>query len=502
MKKLMLSAAALMCATVMFAQNDPITDTSGDTSPDYVPSGIAPSTAGANTGLSVQNGNANMVQVRQAGTSQDVYSHQDDGSGLGGNLATIMQTGAVSSASGVANKANLMQSGTNNQSRTKQEGDENISITRQGRNGDDGSEGNKAAIRQGTGQQAEYNYAAIDQDGDNNQARTQQTYDNSDAWTRQVGDDNKSQIVQNAGPNGTDGHSALVEQEGDRNESSVAQSGLGGRNLSTLDQVGDDNKAIQSQTTDALAGSAGNRAGMKQGFGTPFNWTNAPLASSALFAAGGLDPENVPVITSTFESYGAIGFQTQSGHENAADMGQFGGSVGDSNYGEQEQSGDNNEAGMVQGHIGAGGENYAKQSQVGSSNSAGLSQSGSGMKALQTQYGNDNMALSSQRGESHKLNVHQRGDENWATTAPGGLGNVALVVQRDGQSYAVEQNLDLGRFDLSAGGNQADILQLGPDGSFGEDAINCYFDDQLVPPTIPEIPELVIDPICVGCGPN
>ena len=498
MKKLMLSAAALMCATVMFAQNDPITADDGvSTSPDYVASGVAPVATGANTGKSVQNGNANMVQVRQAGTSQDVYSHQDDGSGLGGNLATIMQTGAVSSASGVANKANLMQSGTNNQSRTKQEGDENISITRQGRNGDDGSEGNKAAIRQGTGQQAEYNYAAIDQDGDNNQARTQQTYDNSDAWTRQTGDLNKSQVVQNAGPNGTDGHSALVEQEGDRNESSVAQSGLGGRNESTSLQIGDDNKAVQSQTTDALAGSAGNRAGMKQGVKSPYNWDNTPLVGGLFAPINGIDSENVPVFGSTLASYGAIGFQTQTGHENAADMVQIGGSIGDSNYGEQDQVGDNNDAAMVQGHIGAGGENYAKQEQDGSSNYAGLAQSGSGMKALQTQYGNDNMALSSQRGESHKVNVHQRGDENWATTAQGGLGNVALVVQYDGQSYAVEQNLDLGRFDISAGGNQADIMQQGPAGDAA--AIDCYFDPQLVPPTIPEIPELVIDPICTGC---
>ena len=500
MKKLMLSAAALMCATVMFAQNDPITDTSGDTSPDYVGSGVAPSTATANTGLSVQNGNANMVQVRQAGTSQDVYSHQDDGSGLGGNLATIMQTGAVSSASGVANKANLMQSGTNNQSRTKQEGDENISITRQGRNGDDGSTGNRAAIRQGTGQNAEFNYAAIDQDGDNNQARTQQTYDNSDAWTQQMGDLNKSQIVQNAGPNGTDGHSAMVEQLGDRNESTVSQSGLGGRNISTLNQFGDDNKAVQAQTTDALAGSDGNRAGMTQGL--PVSYSLTPLLLPAHTAAGVLDPGNNPIFGSTAESYGAIGFQTQSGHENAADILQYGGAVGDSNYGEQEQAGDNNDAALLQGHIGAGGENYAKQKQVGSSNYAGLVTSGSGFKALQTQYGNDNEALSSQRGEGHKLNVHQRGDTNWATTAQAGLNNVALVVQYDGQSYSVEQNLDLpgfggGSHDLSAGGNQADIMQQGPAG--GNPAIDCYFDPQLVPPTIPEIPELVIAPICTGC---
>ena len=497
-----------MCGAIMFAQNDPVVDTSGDTSPDYIGSGVAPSTATANTGKSVQNGNGNMVRVRQAGTSQDVYTHQDDGSGLGGNLATVMQTGAVSSASGVANKANLMQSGTANQSTTIQEGDENISITRQGRNGDDGSEGNRAMIQQGTGQNAEFNYAAIDQDGDNNQARTQQTYDNSDAWTQQVGNDNKSVISQNAGPNGTDGHYAMVEQLGDENQSRVTQSGLGGRNVSTLNQFGNNNNAVQTQTTDAAAGSPGNRVGMTQGL--PLNYDLLPLLEPTWNAVGALDSGNQPLLGQTAESYGAIGFQTQSGHENAADMLQFGGSVGASNYGEQEQAGNSNEAALLQGHLNgqggsnfvSGGDNYAKQSQSGNNNYAGLGQSGSDMKALQTQYGNDNYALSSQRGESHKLNVHQRGDSNWATTAQAGLGNAALVVQFDGQSYAVEQNLNLpgysGGHDLSAGGNQADILQMGPDGSF-EDGIDCYFDPQLVPPTINDVPELTIDPICVGC---
>ena len=498
MRKLMLSAAALLCGAIMFAQNDPITDTSGDTSPNYKVSGVAPVATGANTGLSIQNGNDNKVRVRQAGTSQDVYTHQDDGTGIGGNLATIMQTGSVQAESGVANKVNVMQSGTENQSRTKQEGDYNMAITKQGKK-NDASSGNKAMIRQGVAQQAEFNYAAIEQDGHDNQARTQQTYDNSDAWTQQMGDDNKSQVIQNAGPNGTDGHSAMVDQLGNRNESTVSQSGLGGRNTSTLWQWGDDNKAGQFQTTTAAFGNLGNRAGMQQGADNL--WLNTPLVDAVFTPIYNIDNENVPVFGNTLESYGALGIQNQGGFEQAADMLQFGGSVGDSNYGEQEQlAGHNNEAAMVQGHVaGDGGDNYAKQEQKGNSNYAGLAQSGSGMKALQTQHGHNNYALSSQRGESHKLNVHQRGEENWATTAQGGLGNVALVVQKHGQSYSVEQNLDLGRFDLSAGANQADILQLGPDGNFLTDGIDCYFDPQLPPPTWEDIPDLIIDPICVGC---
>ncbi|MCF6307509.1 MAG: curlin [Flavobacteriaceae bacterium] len=499
MKKVVLSAMALMFGAIMVAQNDPITDTSGDMSPDVK---IEPSLSLdplANTGKSVQFGDGNKVRVRQAGSSQSVSTVQDNGSGLGGNLARIMQTGAVGPNSGVANAAEVLQSGTANQSTTVQEGDENWAITRQGQK-NDASSGNKAKIRQGTGQQAESNYAAIDQDGDNNQAKIRQIFDNNDAWTQQVGNENKSKVMQNAGPNGSDGHSASVDQQGDRNESFVTQSGLGGRNTATLLQQGDDNKGKQYQTTDALVGSDGNRAGMQQGTLNQ-SWSLLPLTAGLLSDVGGIDPGNLPIYVSSLESFGAVGFQIQSGNENAADMVQAGGSVGDSNYGEQNQSGSGNEAAMVQGHTGAGGNNYAKQEQIGYGNYAGLGQSGSGFKALQTQYGTDNNVLSSQRGEGHLLNVHQRGNLNVATTAQAGLANRALVVQRDGQSYTVEQNLNLAggpAHDLSAGGNQVDVLQLGPNGDFSTDGIDCYFDAQLDPTMDYTVPGFNLGDICLG----
>ena len=212
-----------------------------------------------------------------------------------------------------------------------------------------------------------------------------------------------------------------------------------------------------------------------------------------------LDTENVPVWGQTAESYGAVAYQIQVGYENAADMLQFGGSVGDSNYGEQDQGGHDNEAAMLQGHYGNGGKNYAKQLQIGKRNFAGIGQSGSGLKSLQTQIGDDNYVMSSQRGEGHLLNVHQRGNKNVATTAQGGLGNKALVVQRDGQSYTVQQNLNLSRFDLSAGNNQADILQLGPDGNFTTDGIPCYFETPLDIYVNYDVPDFTIDDICGGC---
>jgi len=498
MKKVVLSAMALMFGAIMVAQ---VTDTSGDVSPvvTIVPN-LSPDPL-ANTGLSIQNGDDNKVRVRQAGTEQSVYTHQDNGSGLGGNLARVMQTGAVNANSGIGNKANVLQSGTTNQSTTIQEGDLNEAITRQGQN-NDASSSNKAKIRQGIGQQAESNYAAIDQDGDNNQANTRQIYDNSDAWTQQVGNDNKSKVLQNAGPNGTDGHYAMNEQLGDRNESFVTQSGLGGRNTATMSQKGDDNKGKQYQTTDALAGNDGNRAGMQQGLlDTSYSLNPLMTGANGLFATvGPLDPQNIFFGVPPLSSSNGIGFQIQNGHENAADMIQVSGaSVAESNYGEQYQSGANNEAAMIQSHF-PGDENYAKQEQVGYSNSAALAQTGSGFKALQTQYGADNKVLSSQRGEGHLLNVHQRGNDNYATTAQAGLDNRALVVQRDGQSYSVEQNLDLvGNLNISAGGNQADVLQLGPNGDFSTDGIDCYFDAQLDPTMNYDVPGFDLDVICPGC---
>ena len=153
MKKAILCAAALMFGTMAFAQ------VSGAPTASAVPA-LPGAAANANTGESIQNGNDNKVRVRQAGTSQSVYTNQNDGSGSGGNLAAVQQTGLVNPTSGIANLAEVLQSGSANQSTTLQEGDYNNAVTRQGQN-DDSSARNKAWIRQGTGQQAESNHAAI-----------------------------------------------------------------------------------------------------------------------------------------------------------------------------------------------------------------------------------------------------------------------------------------------------------------------------------------------------
>jgi hypothetical protein len=498
MKKLMLSAMALFIGAVGFAQ---VTDSNGNVSPTTTV--IAPlpgSAAGANTGLSIQNGDDNKVRVRQAGTSQSVYTNQDNGSGTGGNLARVRQTGAVQAASGVQNEADVLQSGSANQSTTRQEGDFNQSVTRQGQQ-NDASSGNKALIRQGVANQAEGNYAAIDQDGDNNQAQTQQTDDNSDAWTQQTGNDNKSMINQAASPNQTDGHYAMNEQEGNGNESFIGQAGNGARNAARAIQGGNDNQAKQMQYATDGAGGTGNDAGIDQGITDPTRRNStAPEAQTQWNnVINNVDVNATPVYYVP-PTEGNKAKQTQVGADNSAGIFQFGGTVGFSNYAEQEQNGTGNNAGAVQAHYYSGEtSNYLKQDQDGDYNTAGMVQTGSGHKALQNQDGDNNTSLAFQQGKDHKLNTHQFGDGNVAHATQHGLDNRALIVQYDGQSYTVEQNKGLAYDDFSAGGNQADILQMGPDGDFGAGAVDCGFDEPMDLDMDYTVPGFDLGDICNGC---
>ena len=145
MKKLLFIAVVLFAGTTIYAQYGP--QYQGPTQTATLQPNLS-SDPNANTGLSIQNGNDNKVRVRQAGTQQSVYTYQDNGSGIGANLARVRQTGAVSSASGVQNAADVIQSGSENQSTTRQEGDYNSAITKQGQN-DDSSANNRGNIRQG-----------------------------------------------------------------------------------------------------------------------------------------------------------------------------------------------------------------------------------------------------------------------------------------------------------------------------------------------------------------
>jgi hypothetical protein len=491
MKKVLLSAAALMIGAVSFAQ------VAGAPTSQVV-SALPGAAATANAGESIQNGNANKVQVRQAGTNQSVYTNQNDGStGLGGNLARVFQTGDVSAPSGIENAAEVLQSGAANQSTTIQQGDYNNAYTAQGQN-DDASSGNKARIQQGTGDQAEENYAAIEQDGTDNQAQTLQTYDNSDAWTRQLGTENKSMITQNAAPDGSDGHSARNYQDGNRNESFMSQSGAGGRNDALAQQVGDDNQVKQTQTTNAVAGSGmGNRALVSQG--TPGALVNPGTIGTEQVLIVGLVQETFPGIpfisAGDQPSVGARAKQVQNGKLQEAEIFQYGGSLSGSNYGEQVQaSGWNNDAALFQISDGTA-DNYAKQYQAGDNNYVGLVQENDGHKALQDQRGHRNSAISTQQDGYNLLNIHQRGNDNYAESDQAGFANSALIVQYGGQSYVASQNLN----GLGGGGNQIDALQLGPNGDFGSAAIDCGFEDPMNLDMDYTVPGFDLGDVCPDC---
>ena len=496
MKKVILGLSAFFFCAVGFAQ---VTDTNGNSSPTPQAAVVLGGTsATGNAGESIQNGNDNRVRVRQAGSNQSAYSVQNDGSGDGGNLARIMQTGSVTGASGFANAADVRQSGTANQSTTNQQGDLNEAVTRQGQN-DDGSEGNRAYIQQGVANQAESNFAAIDQDGDDNQAYTLQTYDNSDAWTQQVGNDNWSRIRQDAGPNGTDGHIALVEQTGDDNASDIAQSGAGARNSATAVQLGDGNYAKQIQTTTATAGGVGNEALVAQGDGSVATDLNATIFFGQLDAV-----DDVTNGGFSGSSFNGIAFQNQSGEGNDAEIHQFGDDGVDGNYAEQNQGGLSNDTYIIQNAFGNpnGGANYARQDQDdnASNSQAGIAQNGFNHKAYQRQTGDDNNVMSTQRGNGNIMNSYQDGNQNRATTAQRGRDNQIHVVQRGGHSFVGTQNLPNGSpVGAPNGSNVMDILQLGPAGNFHTDAIDCVIPEAMEPMPTPNIGTFNIDKPCPDC---
>lgn len=486
MKKVILSAVALMIGGFVFAQTTPVAPTAPANAQALTP--MAPAPASANMSHSIQNGNDNKVAVRQIGTSQGAYSDQDNGSGIGYNQARILQTGNVSSNSGVGNMAEVYQRGSGNQSTQAQYGDYNESLVRQGMT-NNGSAGNRALAQQGdaTAQQGENNKLQIDQDGALNQARTQQRFDNNEAFTDQDGDLNYADIWQRANPNGSDGHAAHIGQEGLLNDAWVRQDGMGERNEATSLQDGTANYSWQEQysTTSAGADAYANNALVAQG-------TNTGNFMTTVIDGDMNTNVDAYHIGGNSTSVGNMAFQFQNGG-NYNDVAAF--QRGTLNYSEQHQDGEGNQALVIQSFYDPSpvtGFNYAKQTQDGDDNTAGIGQNGYLNRALQTQIGDGNKALSTQQGHENDVNIHQRGDMNSATSAQRASCNDILIVQYDGQSASVEQNL-LG----GSGNNTANIYQSGPDGGGG--AINCGFDPTL--PTTPRnpIPVFNIPDICPGC---
>ncbi|MGB7841852.1 MAG: curlin, partial [Salinimicrobium sp.] len=148
MKKVFLSAAALMIGAIGFSQvTNPVAPVAE--SQTTVPNNSG--NADANKGKSEQFGDDHRVRVRQAGTRQSVYTMQANGIGTtGGNRAEVLQSGDINANSGRFNAADVFQTGDENLSLTIQEGNRNNAVTNQGQTDVNAlSAGNQSFIRQG-----------------------------------------------------------------------------------------------------------------------------------------------------------------------------------------------------------------------------------------------------------------------------------------------------------------------------------------------------------------
>jgi len=459
MKKVILSAAALMFGAVMFAQ----------TGPEANQAAVVPgSPADANVAESDQWGTDQRVMIHQVGEGNSAKATQYDYSGVyDNNEAYIKQSGPTGIFGNYAdeNVAESRQKGLQNETSLIQSGDRNNALSRQGLDGGL-SERNRVKIVQGgddTGlqDQSEDNFAYAVQNGERNSSLISQDNDNNEADSDQDGDHNKIEINQDSSPffQTADGHLADVEQDGNHNEALVEQNGFGGSNEAYTTQDGHYNDAYQSQFNNNGAGADVNTATIEQ--------TN---------------------------SFNADAYQMQIGEGNTGTISQEGGESYpdyDSNYAEQIQKGDGNTASIDQefdyaGYFELASDNYAKQNQHGDDNDASLDQTGNGNKSRQIQWGNDNYVNSVQDGEDNKLNTWQLGNDNHGETQQFGEGNTGLMVQHNGQSGDIYQN---------GHGNSANIFQAGPGGGAMK---SCGFDDPLNIPSPDYVPEITISDPCAN----
>jgi hypothetical protein len=466
MKKVMLSAAALMIGAIGFAQTGPAA------------SAVTPVTGSpvnANVAESDQWGTDQRLQIIQVGERNSARATQYNDLGYDNNEAFIQQAGPNGYWFGQSyaddNVAEAIQQGRQNETSLIQSGLRNNAMSEQG-TGSGNSEGNRVNITQGAGDfllefppvgsLSSDNFAYALQNGDDNSAMISQDHDKNEADSDQDGDENAVQITQTSNRLfAADGHLADVEQDGYANEAKVEQNGDGGSNEAYTTQEGAYNDAYQTQTAEG-AGSAVNVATIEQ-----------------------------------LDSYNADAYQSQDGEGNNATISQEGGEWYpdyDSNYAEQWQDGDNNTASITQDFDSNNGpwppaesDNYAKQYQNGDGNEAIIDQDGEGNKAYQKQWGNDNYITSEQDGHSNKLAAYQWGDDNYAITQQTGSENHGLINQTDGQYADLYQN---------GNGNSANIFQAGPGGgSF----LGCSFGPQLDIPNPDYVdPITVSDPCATG----
>ena len=211
----------------------------------------------------------NKVDIQQVGDNNQAKGYQTGNS----NMSLIRQdntSGGVAPATG--NLASTHQNGHENGADIKQFGDENRGRIYQRGNGNYA----KQDVGDDTAKNAENNEAYAFQVGDGNTASQTQRYDNNQASSYQWGDNNSVVQNQSSGPNGSEGSEAFANQVGEDNaieqnqtgshnyasayqtgngnSSNETQTMIGGSeeycNISTVNQVGDDNKSCVTQDAD------------------------------------------------------------------------------------------------------------------------------------------------------------------------------------------------------------------------------------------------------------
>ncbi|OAB78418.1 hypothetical protein [Cochleicola gelatinilyticus] len=559
MKKVILSALALMVGSFVFAQAS-----QDAAAPDVEQADNLSGDAAANRVENTQAGTENYMLVRQEGTSSSVFIDQSGG-GAGadeGNLVYVAQAGDVTGntgLSGQANAADVRQSGTSNEGYVYQGGDRNAAGMQQ--SGDD----QIAYIQQGV-LNAEDNYAGVVQSGDTHSSWIFQGHDNNEALSLQSGSGHASKIDQNSAPDGSPGHNARVEQEGtgqmsyveqdgnnsdadvfqsgDGNYSAINQSGLGtntadvdqvgvfGQNKSFIVSAGSNQNATVSQINNfGLLGdnisdiiqnglsennatvlqdgpsSSENYANIQQTNATTGNATNNATvnqgnrpaflgsALSGLYSQTN-DILDTESLSPLSSSFGNIAFQSQVGAGNRAESHQF------------------NNAFIINNEVNNA--NTSKQIQTGDNNTAlvvqnafnNLNAIASQNHALQEQTGNNNSVSSIQVGLRNETWMQQNGDDS-ALAVQSGKENDLVTKQFEGANFMeIGQSGDNGAVyaaqrggqsfmgDQSGINNVMEILQVGPAGNLLE-TIDCEIPDPMEPMPIPEMENLMIPDITV-----
>lgn len=484
MKKVMLSAAALLIGGFAFAQITPGTPDQAVRITNHS------SNSDANTGEAVQDGNDQRVYVNQVGRKQSAAVYQSNGTeGTGGNRAWINQVEDAMFYSGYKNAAVVNQMGTDNHSMVMQSGKNNSVITTQGNSDSDHSSGNRMIIQQThIGHPVESlianNKVEAAQFGKDNQLRVRQDHKNNNLLTSSNGKANKIDVLQRSTGYYSEGHAAEIDQLGDRNEAFLRQEGMGAGNDALVWQRGKRNVSVQQQTATETSGS-GNNAFVNQG-------AMAPVSDLGIATVGKLEAVDNSIFSGSdnFVSHDAIAIQNQEGEGNIVETNQN----GKGNHSLQKQQGVENVGVVFQNATGTVyGYNTVHQQQTGNFNDAAIAQKGSDHQAWQRQIGNKNKMVSTQRGTENLTSAYQKGNNNVAYTAQAGHHNKIAISQYDGQSFSVKQNLGFG----GGADNQASILQQGPGGTNA----NIYQCDvtRLSGPDYVPVPTVNIPDLCPGC---